>query len=103
MRLTKPEEGLPLTTGSGGLGLVKNAGHPNAARIFINWLITKEGLAVWSKANDSPSGRLDVPTDFISPENLRQPGVKYIWAETEEYLLKEPKLSAVAREIFNIR
>lgn len=98
-----PTEGIHLITGAGGIALVNQAPHPNAAKLFINWLLSKEGLTIFSKLYDSPSARLDVPTDFLKPDRLRQPGVKYFWADTEEYLLKEPALQKEAREILGIR
>lgn len=101
--LLPPVEGSILTTGSGGLALINRAAHPNAAKLYINWLLSKEGLTAFTKAYGAPSLRLDVPTDFLPPEKLRQPGVKYIWPENEEYLLKETTSYSLAREIFGIR
>ncbi|MBI4332829.1 MAG: extracellular solute-binding protein [Chloroflexi bacterium] len=37
--------------------------HPNASRAFINWLLTKEGMTIYSKAAAMPSWRLDVSTE----------------------------------------
>jgi iron(III) transport system substrate-binding protein len=51
------------TTLSGGsVWLFKNAPNPNAAKLFINWLLTKEGQTVWNeKALIENSRRTDVP------------------------------------------
>lgn len=43
--------------------------HANAAKLFINWLLSKEGLDVYSKAASSSSIRTDV-TDY-RPEGAR--------------------------------
>lgn len=101
--LLPPVEGSILTTGSGGLSLMNKAAHPNAAKLYINWLLSKEGLTTFTKAYGAPSLRLDVPTDFLPPEKMRQPDVKYIWPENEEYLAKETTFYTMAREIFGIR
>lgn len=101
--LPPPVEGINLTAGSGGLALINRAAHPNAAKLYINWILSKEGLATYTRAYGSPSARLDVPTDFLSPDRLRQPGVKYFWADYESYLSKEPAYYKEAREIFGIR
>lgn len=98
-----PQEGIGLTTGSGGLALIDKPAHPNAAKLFINWLLSKEGITAWTKAGDVQSARLDVPTDFLSPEKVRQPGIKYYYLEREEFLLKESDLYREAREIFSKR
>lgn len=43
--------------------IIKNGPHPNAAKLFMNWLLTQEGQSVFSKAKDMASIRRDVP-DF---------------------------------------
>lgn len=103
MQLPPPEEGVGLTTGFGGLALIDNPAHPNAAKLFINWLLSKEGITVYTRAGDIHSRRLDVPTDFLSPEIVRLPGVKYFDTEKEEFLLKEADTYAEARVIFGLR
>lgn len=34
--------------------------HPNAGKVFINWLLSPEGQTVWNKANGAPGVRKDV-------------------------------------------
>lgn len=101
--LPPPTEGIHLVAGSGTAALINQAPHPSAARLFINWLLSKEGLTIFSQAFGSPSARLDVPTNFLPPDRIRQPGVRYIWAGGEDYLVKEPALHKDAREIFGIK
>lgn len=60
-----------------GISFLERAPHPSAAKVFVNWLMTSEGLTLYSKAELRQSSRNDVPTDFLDPENIRQPGVKY--------------------------
>ncbi len=71
--------------------------------LFVNWLLSKEGLTVYTKAGDIHSRRLDVPTDFLTPEIVRLPGFKYFDSEKEEFLLKEGDTYAEARTIFAVR
>jgi iron(III) transport system substrate-binding protein len=40
---------------------VSKAPHPNAGKLFINWCLTQEGQASWSKELEKNSGRTDVP------------------------------------------
>ncbi len=83
-----PPEGQALTSGSGNLSLIDGAPHPNASRVFINWLLSKEGQVLFSQASLVQSAREDIPIDFLDPVKMRATGVKYVWAETEEMLLK---------------
>lgn len=48
---------------SPSVALVKNSPNPNAARLFIDWLVTKEGQTTYQKARSNVSVRTDVP-DF---------------------------------------
>lgn len=98
-----PVEGATLTAGHGGIAILNNAPHPNAAKIFINWLLSKEAVELYSKVYNVHSLREDVATDFLAPERRRQPDIKYIWPEVEDFLVEEAKFYAQGREIFGIR
>lgn len=58
---------------SGGFGLVclwTQAPHPNAAKVFVNWIASKEGSTVFGKADGSASVRTDVDSTEWVPANL---------------------------------
>lgn len=95
-----PEEAVPvLTIGFGSLSLIDRPPHPYAAKLFVNWILSREGQIAFAKGYDSQSARKDVPFDFISPENVRDPKLNYI-VEGEEFILSQPKLEEEARKIF---
>lgn len=94
-----PVEGNYTTVGGGTVGLIKNAPHPNAAKIFINWLLTKEGQTLYSSGYGSPSRRLDVPIEG-DPLKIPIPGMKYFNSEEEELILERPGDMKLAQEIF---
>ncbi|NIO08407.1 MAG: extracellular solute-binding protein, partial [Deltaproteobacteria bacterium] len=64
-----PSEGVPPIIY--GTGIVKRAPHPNAAKVFMNWVLSKEGQAV--AANLRGSGRMDIkpPKGKERPENFK--------------------------------
>ncbi len=92
-------EGVHLAT-SLGVSLFKNAPHPNADRLFLNWVLTKEGGTLLAQVGGSQSARLDVPSDFLDPAFVRQPGQKYFNAITEEYTLEKEIFIKTTKEIF---
>lgn len=51
--------------------LFNRASHPDAARLFLNWVLTREGQEVWSNASRVNSLRADVPP--VVPEPLPTP------------------------------
>ncbi len=95
-----PVEGSGLVSGSGNLSLINRAPHPNAARVFINWFLTREGQTMWSKALLNPSARIDVPTDHVDPVRVPVQGQVYLMSDAEEFLLQQPEHMKVAKEIF---
>jgi ABC-type Fe3+ transport system substrate-binding protein len=63
--LPRPKEGMYVTTGYGRLTIIKNAPHPNAARLFVNWFLSKEGQEVYTAGMGEPTRRLDVDTTWL--------------------------------------
>jgi len=83
------KEGAPLGMGSGSLALMKNAPHPNAARVFINWFLSREGqIAVQEEQARDGSGadsmRIDIPKDPVIDVYRRREGARYIFVGTPE-------------------
>lgn len=95
-----PQEGVMLAGGAMATSLLKNAPHPNAAKIFMNWYLTKDANTVLARLNAMQSARLDVPTDFLAQDGLRQAGAKYVNAETEDFQLQQAAAATLAKEIF---
>ena len=67
-----------VAVGNGLVGLFKNAPHPNAAKLFINWLASKEGLEVYARAVKWSPTRNDIDEQsFVPVESIPRPGVDY--------------------------
>jgi iron(III) transport system substrate-binding protein len=66
------KEGTPITPASGSLSLVNRAPHPNVAKLYINWVLSKEAQTVFSQATGYISNRVDVPTDHVPSWKIPQ-------------------------------
>jgi len=55
------QEGGFVTASNGTISVVKNAPHPNAAKLYLNYLLSNEGKVAWSKASGLASLGRDVP------------------------------------------
>jgi iron(III) transport system substrate-binding protein len=64
-QLPKPAEGLPASNGFGIVAIVKNPPHPNGARLFVNWLLSREGQEFYGKVMKAATRRLDVETKWL--------------------------------------
>ncbi len=100
VEIVSPAEGVHLTASNGGVTLFKNPPHPNAATVFANWALTKEGGTLISKVIGGQSARLDVPTDFLDQTMVRRQGVKYFNSLTEEYVQVVNSYGKTIDEIF---
>ncbi|HEV8719421.1 MAG TPA: extracellular solute-binding protein [Candidatus Binatia bacterium] len=63
--LPTPKEGNYGTGGSGNLAIIKAPAHPNSTKVFVNWLLGREGQEIVSKALGQATRRLDVDTRFL--------------------------------------
>ena len=90
-----------ISAGSGGLlTLMNQAPHPNAARVFVNWMASREGLEIYSRAQVLPTTRNDVNESFLTPESIPRPGVNYFDSFGWDYTVKErPKASQRIKEM----
>ena len=75
------------TAVSGGYGIVSlwnQAPHPNAAKVFANWIASKEGVSVYGAIDQSAPVRTDVDASAWVPNHLiPKPGGDYF--DTFEY------------------
>jgi iron(III) transport system substrate-binding protein len=65
---------------SGGnmVALLDQAPHPNAARIFVNWMASKEAGEIYGRALKMVPARTDIDAaSFMPPEVIPKPGVNY--------------------------
>lgn len=84
-----------ITPGYGNLGLVDKAPHPNAAAVYINWLLSKEGQEEWVKVPRT-SRRTDVVPPV--PELAPKPGLNYFNGYAESLVNERRELARIAKE-----
>jgi len=95
------KEGLELTTGGGSMSLIKGGPNPNAARVFINWFLSRRGQIAMQKYNDlygedAPnSRRMDIPKDMLVPQNRMTSGKKYFDVSDPKYADMTPMFNLV--------
>lgn len=91
------KEGGWLSAGGGGLSLPNRAPHPNAAKLFVNWLLSREGqIALQSVGGGATnSRRMDILKDMVSPRLRLEPGVNYLDVDTWERISEEPILKVI--------
>jgi iron(III) transport system substrate-binding protein len=95
---TNLKEPTTLSSGPNGtIALMRSAPHPNAAKLFINWFLTREGQTTFQEIMNTPvdqvgSMREDIPKDPIPEDYQRKRGVNYIPLFTPERMDATPVL-----------
>jgi ABC-type Fe3+ transport system substrate-binding protein len=77
-----PELAAYSNTGGSNLIIMKDAPHPNAIRVFVNWLLSRDVSAGVAKATDQDSNREDIPSQ-VGADRARVPGARYIEPQRE--------------------
>jgi ABC-type Fe3+ transport system substrate-binding protein len=79
--------GLIRAGGSGCcISVFANAPHSNAAKLFVNWFLSKEGQTLTHTlipAIDRSSLRTDIPIGEVVPEQRRAPGKEYAFPDAD--------------------
>jgi iron(III) transport system substrate-binding protein len=60
------------------LTVANKAPHPNATRVFVNWMATREALEIYSRGYKSATLRNDVDESFLDPRAVPRPGIDYL-------------------------
>ncbi len=82
------KEGGSSSAAGGTLGIPSRAPHPNAAKVFINWFLSREGqiaLQKFGRPDAHNSRRIDIPKEDVDPYNRLEPGKKYFDLAKPEY------------------
>jgi iron(III) transport system substrate-binding protein len=92
--------GAYLTPGFGSAMLINRAPHANAAKVFLNWVLGKEGQTAFSRGMGYVSRRLDVSSDHVPSYWIPKPGVKYWAGYYEEDAKMSPEQANFLKSIY---
>jgi len=88
------------------LGVIDHPAHPNAAKLFVNWYLSREGQTVYNQLNTRPnlvSLRTDVPQGKV-PDVLwaraTNPNLKVVDNNSEPYRAAKAASQAWAKQEF---
>jgi iron(III) transport system substrate-binding protein len=81
-----------VTASNGTITVVRNAPHQNAVKVYIDYLLSREGQISWSKASGLSSLRTDVPKDHIPEVLVPDEGVKYQETHLEKYVMMRKEI-----------
>jgi iron(III) transport system substrate-binding protein len=88
-----------LFSGSNLIHAITRAPHPAASKLFVNWVLTREGSASFSKNLQDNSRRADVPP--FDPDTVPEKDVDYTLLDAEEVLPEIQKTQDLAKALLN--
>jgi ABC-type Fe3+ transport system substrate-binding protein len=88
----------------GSVALPSQPPNPNAARLFVNWLLSREGQTAFQRAanmstNSEESMRVDISKEMVRADIRRIHGVKYLLAERPEFMDMAPIYDLVSKAL----
>jgi iron(III) transport system substrate-binding protein len=94
------KEGVGLSSSVGHIALLNRAPHPNAAKVFVNWFLSREAQAAHQRIyvdHKAPvdSLRIDIPKDYIPLSDRRQEGVTYMDLDNQKVSDPNPPLRLI--------
>ena len=94
------KEGGALEPGAFTLAWLDRSPHPNAAKVFINWLLSRDGqMAVQRDGQIHDSLRVDIPKNELRPMARRKEGAKYMVTWKAEWMDAEPMQKVVSQAL----
>jgi ABC-type Fe3+ transport system substrate-binding protein len=97
------KEGTYMTSGNGTIAIVRNPPHPNALKVYLDFLLSKEGQLEWSKGAGMASLRRDVPRDHVLDVLIPKDNVNYQENHQEKYLKLRSEIVAFIKPLLEKR
>jgi ABC-type Fe3+ transport system substrate-binding protein len=79
------KEGDIMGGGSCCMAVMSKAPHPHATKLFVNWVLSREGQSAWQKYAEVNSLRMDIPKIDLPPDDVPQKGVNYFMLNSAKY------------------
>lgn len=105
---TNLKEGAALSSNGHTISLLNRAPHPHAARLFVNWLLSREGQTALQRVKEQPyqsrpnSLRIDIPKDDVPPGHQRNEGSYYFDGDDPLFSDRRP-VDKLLNEILEVR
>jgi iron(III) transport system substrate-binding protein len=75
--------------GNDPASMLASAPHPNASKVFLNWILSREGQMAFQKLTKENSLRIDIPKEgIVDPDLMLDPKRQYLFTGLEEHKKK---------------
>jgi ABC-type Fe3+ transport system substrate-binding protein len=87
------------TAGNGAIAIMKAAPHPNATKVYVNWLLSAEGQGLWAKSTSRPGYRQDASREGVFEVMIPQPGREYFETDKEDFARRQSEAARYVKAI----
>jgi iron(III) transport system substrate-binding protein len=95
-----PDDESYMSGGFGHVAVVNKAPHPQAVKVFLNWLLSKEGQLKWQEKSDNNSLRTDIPKNMLSdPTAIPKAQGRYMNTSLPQYQDVDAALKIIGEAI----
>lgn len=89
-----------MSGGFGHVAVVNKAPHPQAVKVFLNWMLSKEGQLKWQEKSDNNSLRTDIPKNMLSdPTAIPKAQGRYMNTSLPQYQDVDAALKIIGEAI----
>jgi iron(III) transport system substrate-binding protein len=86
--LFSEKEAGSISSGSGHLSIFKEPPHPNAAKVYVNWMLSKQGQLSWQETTNDNSLRMDIPKTMLNSNEVPREGKPYLISSQHQEAVK---------------
>ncbi len=97
LRLASFKEPRHVYGGAGTLTVFDRNPNPRATQLYLNWLLSREGATIWSRATGAASARTDVSKEWVEPEAIAR--AEDVFPDEEQLQLRL-EMREISAEIF---
>jgi len=97
------KEGTYITAGNGAVVVLRNPPHPNALKVYLDYLFSAEGQLEWSKGAGFASMRRDVPHDHVLDLLVPKEGMTHPQLSEEKYVTLRDEVVGFLRTLMRRR
>lgn len=101
--LFPPDSPGTLSAGNGLMALMNGAPHPNAARVFVNWMASKEGMGLLAWARRKSTARNDIDESYVPAWEIPRPGLDYFDSYRWDVIMQRGKVIEYMKELLKAR
>ena len=99
INISQLREGGAVAPDGGTVSVPDRVPHPNAAKLYVNWLLSRDGQTAWQEETKTPSLRTDLPKQDLHLMSAARKNYTFANGGAEKYVSTGTALAAAVTSI----